>query len=91
MAIERGAESIDRLAGIRALFKAALGDSLGLAAAFLEAQVFPGSHTVPRLEQFQVAWNRSRFFSLTAADPKVRACAGAPDYRRAPRVPTGAT
>ncbi len=49
----------------------------------------------PRLEQFQVAWNRSRFFSLTAADPRVRAkgkratggrtWAGAPDDRRATR------
>ncbi len=40
------------------------------------------------LEQFQVAWKRSRFFPLTAADPRVRAKgtrlgAGAPDYRRA--------
>ena len=35
------------------------------------------------LEQFQVAWNRSRFFALMAADPRVRACAGAPDDRRA--------
>ncbi len=49
----------------------------------------------PRLEQFQVPWNRSRFFSLMAADTRVRAkgtrakrgrtWAGAPDDRRAAR------
>ncbi len=35
------------------------------------------------LGRFQVAWNRPRLLSLTAADPRVRACAGAPGNRRA--------
>ncbi len=35
------------------------------------------------LERFRFDRNRFRFFSLTAADPRVRACAGAPDGRRA--------
>ncbi len=46
-----------------------------------------------QLKQFQVAWNRSRFFSLNPAEPRARAkgtrakggrtWAGAPDDRRA--------
>ena len=35
------------------------------------------------LKRFRFDRKRSRFFSLTAADPRVRACAGAPDDRRA--------
>ncbi len=35
------------------------------------------------LERFRYDRNRSRFFSLTVADPRVRAGAGAPDDRRA--------
>jgi len=37
-----------------------------------------------RLEPFRCDRNRSSLLSLTAADPRVRACAGAPDGRRAP-------
>ncbi len=35
------------------------------------------------LEQFSFDENRATILSLTAADLKVRACAGAPDSRRA--------
>jgi len=36
-----------------------------------------------RLERFRFDRNRSSIVSLAAADPRVRACAGAPDGRRA--------
>ena len=35
------------------------------------------------LEPFHFEWTRSSIMSLTAADRMVRACAGAPDNRRA--------
>ena len=36
-----------------------------------------------RLERVHIRWTRSSFISLAAADRVVRACAGAPDDRRA--------